>query len=117
NNISYDFMDRSPETGTNYYRLRQVDFDGKHEFSKIVQVKHGNKLDVLKVIMAPNPCTEGRCNIMLSNSDSNNPVTIEIRDLTGRLVFTQQVPGNQATFELPKLATGAGIYMLSARNG
>ncbi len=34
----YQSVDKSPETGNNYYRLRQVDFDGSVTFSKIVEV-------------------------------------------------------------------------------
>ncbi|MFC5270555.1 T9SS type A sorting domain-containing protein [Adhaeribacter terreus] len=117
NHLSYDFLDRSPQQGTNYYRLRQVDFDGKAEFSKIVTVKNGSKVEVMKVSMVPNPCIDGKCTINLQHTDRNLPVTVEIRDLTGRMVFSKEIPNNQTTFELPKLETGAGIYILSAKNG
>jgi hypothetical protein len=35
----YSFQDTAPIIGTNYYRLRQMDFDGKTEFSRIQAVK------------------------------------------------------------------------------
>jgi hypothetical protein len=34
----YEFIDESPSPGTNYYRLRQEDFDGRFEYSKVVSV-------------------------------------------------------------------------------
>ncbi|MFC5270554.1 T9SS type A sorting domain-containing protein [Adhaeribacter terreus] len=117
NTIAYNFLDRHPQQGTNYYRLKQVDFDGKFEYSNIIWVQNTDKSSAFSVMMAPNPCIDGKCNVQLQNTDQSQPVTVEIRDLTGRMVFSKEIPNNQTTFELPKLETGAGIYILSARNG
>jgi hypothetical protein len=34
--IDYEYMDNNPFNGVNYYRLKQVDFDGRFEYSVIV---------------------------------------------------------------------------------
>ena len=34
----YEFLHESPNSGINYYRLKQVDFNGKYEYSDIVSV-------------------------------------------------------------------------------
>jgi hypothetical protein len=39
---TYLFADQRPLKGMNYYRLRQVDFDGSSEMSKIVSLRFGN---------------------------------------------------------------------------
>jgi hypothetical protein len=36
----YAFTDAKPAQGTNYYRLKQIDFEGASEYSKIVAVKN-----------------------------------------------------------------------------
>jgi len=39
--ISYEYLDLNPQPGRNFYRLKQVDFDGAFEFSYIVSVITG----------------------------------------------------------------------------
>lgn len=38
---SYSFIDNSPSNSKNYYRLKQIDFDGTFEYSQIVEVGIG----------------------------------------------------------------------------
>lgn len=53
--LNYQFKDYSPLTDIMYYRLRQVDFDGKWSYSNIVAVKKINEGDVS---IYPNPAKE-----------------------------------------------------------
>lgn len=48
----YQFKDTQPVAGISFYRLKQTDFDGKYEFSKIVSVKFEGIKDL---IISPNP--------------------------------------------------------------
>ena len=36
-NVDYNYEDLSPISGSNYYRLKQVDFDGKYEYSDVIR--------------------------------------------------------------------------------
>jgi hypothetical protein len=38
--IEYQFEDNQPVIGDNYYRLKQVDFDGNYQYSQIIGVKN-----------------------------------------------------------------------------
>ncbi|MEZ4980275.1 MAG: hypothetical protein R2769_01550 [Saprospiraceae bacterium] len=42
---NYQFIDENPEKGLNYYRLKQMDFDGSFEYSDVVSVIYSEKGD------------------------------------------------------------------------
>lgn len=52
--IHYTFTDTKPLFGINYYRLRQMDYDGRFEYSKIVNVGYTSD----DVYLYPNPATD-----------------------------------------------------------
>lgn len=39
--MQYDYLHQAPLTGSNYYRLRQVDYDGRYDFSPVRVVEWG----------------------------------------------------------------------------
>src|SRR5690606_28516311 len=53
----YLFTDEYPENGENYYRLKQVDFDDKYEYSPIRLVTFGSEItpDNSRIVWYPNP--------------------------------------------------------------
>ncbi|HSI91731.1 MAG TPA: T9SS type A sorting domain-containing protein, partial [Adhaeribacter sp.] len=114
---SYSFLDKNARTGINYYRLNQVDFDGSSARSQVIKVMAEGSAGALGVQVIPNPCLDQNCTVQLRNIDSSAPLTVELRDLTGRLIFSQQVPADQTSFQLPRVDSGSGIYILIATNG
>lgn len=50
--MNYNFIDKEPQDGIEYYRLKQIDFDGKFDFSQIIAIER-NKTSVISVY--PNP--------------------------------------------------------------
>ena len=104
----------------NYYRLKQVDFNGEFEYSKIIAVsnsKQGNGVTIEAI--NPNPFTE-KLNLTLNNVSEGN-VTIEVYDMSGRKHYTQTtLSGGQGTLsiDLSSLANLAkGVYIVNIRNG
>jgi hypothetical protein len=115
--LSYSYLDNHATGNLNYYRLNQVDFDGTNAHSRVIKISKDGGMAGLGIQLIPNPCLDKNCSVQLRGINPDNPLTVELRDLTGRVVFSKQVPADQTTFELPKIDSGKGIYILSAKNG
>ena len=105
---TYRFTDLNPNAGTNYYRIKQVDHDGKFSYSRIaiVEIKSNTGIQI-----TPNPSTDF---IMISMNADQNPATIRIFDAGGRLVFSKTKviisPARISVDRLPK-----GHYVVEVR--
>ncbi|TPE45160.1 T9SS type A sorting domain-containing protein [Pontibacter mangrovi] len=117
--IRYTYLDKHPLPGLSYYRLRQVDFDGQYEFSKIISVKAQERSGTLQVEVWPNPCQSGDCALNISTAEANQPVRVQLRDLTGRVVFEQSFLNDDTPIQLTQqqLEGLQGVFILSAEAG
>lgn len=83
---AYTFTDHAPSTTTTYYRLKQLDHDGKFEYSRIIAVKEG---EIVSRVY-PNP-VKGRPNINTPDSGQ----AFSLKDKTGLTVMESSVlPAN-----------------------
>ncbi|HET8963692.1 MAG TPA: hypothetical protein VFM99_07335, partial [Chitinophagales bacterium] len=57
--LEYSFIDRTPFPSTTYYRLKQNDFNGHHEYSNIISIAN-DASDYFNVF--PNPSLDGNIN-------------------------------------------------------
>lgn len=78
---AYSFRDRSPLPGENFYRLRQVDVDGRSSYSNVIVVSIAGGLTVF-----PNPA---QTELQLPGF-AGGPV--EVFDALGRLVLRRELP-------------------------
>ncbi|MEJ7684952.1 MAG: hypothetical protein WKG06_45325 [Segetibacter sp.] len=81
----YVFNDDKPYQGVNYYRLKQIDKDGRFNYSKIVNVSL-DKTGVLYV-MFPNPAAYKSTLRVLANMKQ---VTIRLNDALGREIYLKK---------------------------
>jgi hypothetical protein len=99
-------------SNTLYYRLRMQDRDKKESLSKVVSVtRSGNTLSAAEVY--PNPFSS-LVNINIGSSEEG-AYLVEIADLQGKIVSTQQVEIRKGMnhIELNGLSDlGAGVYIL-----
>lgn len=103
--FAYSFEDNTVlPKGVSYYRLRQVDFDGRATYSEIKAVRTGNGTIILSVY--PNP-SRGTTNVALPAGVGTYDVSLD--DFTGKSV--QRFSG-LTTNNLQLNNLKPGIYML-----
>ncbi|HLP18790.1 MAG TPA: T9SS type A sorting domain-containing protein [Chitinophagales bacterium] len=104
----YDYLDKDYESGINYYRLMQVDFDGAEEFSNIAAIN----ADVpdTPMLLYPNPAMDV-VTVLLSAPKG----VIYVVDELGNAVITKPVQANNTNINLAGLSKG--IYTVSFRDG
>ncbi|MEM8582944.1 MAG: T9SS type A sorting domain-containing protein [Bacteroidota bacterium] len=113
---NYQFEDVRPGSGINYYRLKQVDYDGAFEYSHVVfaDMKSGDDRDLS---IFPNPIVTETITLGFSGNWGVSEATdVRIYDLHGRVVAEwQDLASISQTITLPTLA--AGVYTLVAEGG
>jgi alpha-tubulin suppressor-like RCC1 family protein len=108
---TYDFEDKNPLAGNNYYRLKQVDTDGQYSYFKIVSVNMASKRSELSLI--PNPASD-YLTIQTTNTEGG---IIEIWNTNGKkIVSTNRVNDNQ-NISLIDFARGMYVVKFISKNG
>ena len=110
-NISYQFVDDNPNTGINYYRLKQVDFDGQFENSEIRTLYFEQPA---LFIVYPNPFTS---NLFFEMPSANEQVIVQIHDMLGRLISKQHLMLEpRVKLQLDELKNGDVCYICTNGN-
>lgn len=103
----YHFIDEKLSNGVYYYRLKQVDFDGRSETFQPKSVVIENATNHL--IVFPNPSNDGVFNL---RTDAKG--TIRIVNSFGQLIFEETTEINDS-YILP-ITVSSGVYHLSFKN-
>ena len=106
----YTFTDDAPLKNINYYRLRQVDFDGKETISKTVSINFDGKGQGKSKVYPT--LVKDVVNIELAQ---DTKAEISVRDLMGRVIITQNTEGIANT-SLNISNLNSGMYLLSIRS-
>ncbi len=105
--LNYNYNDVNPISGLSYYRLKQVDFNGKFSYSEICSVTNNGDGNVS---FYPNPV---RTNLTIDYEFSEKPKSnvISVTDVTGKLVsVSSSFTDSKVTLDCSDLAEG--IYFL-----
>lgn len=113
----YSFLDDAPALGLNYYRLRQVDFDGNETILPTQVVRIGATLSDEDVKIAPSR-TQGQFSIMTSAVLEGN-VTYSLYNMSGQLVRTDTYSADNAVqwVDISDMSNGVYILQLETRLG
>lgn len=108
---TYHFIDPTPEKGLNYYRLRQVDYDGSFEYSdtRSVIFDSGN----IGFTVYPNPFKNDVLTIALE-SPSESEANFQLIDVSGKTQYNQvvQFSEGQNKWEINVDDLPSGVYWL-----
>ena len=107
---SYTAQDRKPAAATAYYRLRQVDTNGKESYSSVVAVPGGQTS--VAAVASPNPST-GEITLTLSAAEATTlQGTVVTVVGTPVLHFTRPLTAGVQLIPLNLSAQPAGLYFI-----
>lgn len=105
--VDYQFEDRQPASGNNYYRLLMRDWDGKYTYSNIVQLYYAPSMPAITV--SPNPATN---KITLSGLNPSEIYNLQITAADGKIVLAKTLMQTGASYAINISAWADGAYLL-----
>jgi hypothetical protein len=93
--LSYSAIDDNPINGKSYYRLKQVDFDGKYSYSSIV-VLNCTSIEnqaPTSITIFPNPATD---NLSININGLQGQKTLMIYDVIGQEMMHKTIESSDA---------------------
>lgn len=109
-NLSYNYLDKKPGNGLNYYRLKLVDIDGHFEYSKILSITNDRET---AINIYPNPATDY---FILENA-GNDLDAVNIFDALGKQI-NLNVTRNNGQLRINTSAVATGSYFVTwQKNG
>ncbi len=113
---TYNFLDKDLLAGTNYYQLRQVDYDGQSSLSEVILLERGER-DFGFISLSPIPTSDFIS--VRYYMDIDGAVDITIYDVLGKAIMTRQIEAttgsNEMTLQLDNFSSG--VYLMSIESG
>jgi hypothetical protein len=109
----YAFTDFQPFWGTSYYRIKQIDFDGQYDYSKVASIRIQKEAPSINAY--PNPI-QSDINIAAKGLEKSSSVYYYMTDLNGALILRGDgLADGRGDFFTSVILPGdlsAGIYVL-----
>jgi hypothetical protein len=103
----YSFVDITPKKGTNYYKLLQMDRDGKTTELGIKSVSFDFKAQ-LEVAVYPNPSSS----VVNVEFEANQFIYISVIDLAGKVIIKKEITETQSKISLNIADLPASNYII-----
>lgn len=111
---NYSFSDKEPVSGNSYYRLKQVDIDGKAAYSPIVTISN---VTTASVKAYPVPVKDHL--VIEYKGTTGENISIALYNATGQVVYNNKVTiqGGQQSMMINRTANmTSGIYFLKIQS-
>ncbi len=102
----YRDIDPSPQSKTNFYRLKMIDKNNVVTYSSIQKIFRPAKSDLIKIY--PNPANK---KIIITGNISTH-TALSLFDLSGKLLWRKNIISNRNSMEFDLPVLSAGIYII-----
>lgn len=106
---SYEFRDRMPSSGMNYYRLEQQDADGSLSYSRIIGMRAA---DVAELRLSPNPVTGN--SFRIEGLEQGSDWNLAVVNSASQVVYRGDMSNTLVT--MPETAPGLYFARLTNKN-
>ena len=121
----YQYNDENLKSGKYSYRLKQINFDGSFEYSKVIEVETGSpsKFSLSQNYPNPfNPTTKIKYNIptVETHRDASLLTTLKVYDILGNQIATlvnEEKPAGSYEVIFDASGLASGIYYCTLRAG
>ncbi len=113
--LDYSSMDTNPLEGVSYYRLKQVDFDGKYTFSEVLAYDANKGLASTDIL---NSYSNNKALTIVLNTAVRRNGIVSVFDLSGRLLQKRSISNNGVQKHILDISGYShGIYILKVQFG
>ncbi len=104
---NYQFVDENVNANLAYYRLKQIDFDGKFEYIETITLQN----DEMIVEVTPNPFAE---EININAAQENENIIASVVDMNGTIIMNAS---SQGKLRIDTRNMAQGVYFVRVNNG
>ena len=113
-NATYNYTHVKPQSGVNYYRLKQIDKDGKFAYTRIIAINIGDNGSA-KPFLYPVPAKDA---ITLNFGTITTAAMVSIYSNDMKLIRSEKIAGSVVTSDFDIASLPPGIYfMVVTSNG
>lgn len=116
--INYTFDDNNPASPKQYYRLKQIDLDGRSKLSNIVMITGGRPAILGIGGLFPNPARTV-VNVII-DAPQRDDITVLVTDMAGKTVKQQlanvDIGSNTVPVDIANLASGSYLVKLLCKS-
>lgn len=106
----YSFIHTSPSNGNHFYRIKQIDIDGKYSYSTTIRLTVHNSF--IGLSLKSNPVHD---ELVIINQNQQLMRQLIIMDISGRILRKQEINSNATSAELDVRSLPSGYYLLKVK--